>query len=181
MNARTWSLALAVLVAGATALAMLERSVAPARDAQRSSVRDAIHTAAVFGRAPHARGLHYERSTAQGYAGDIELLVAIDAHGCPRGVAALRHQESAGYGAPLLTRQALADPRHGWLRHVLAECDRTGSRTRLDGTTGATITANAVARAVAAATTGPAADANVSRTATNAAGAEDNAGMVDAP
>lgn len=149
MSARAWLLLLVLALAGGTALAVLERAVAPARDAQRAHARDAAYAAAVFGNAARPPALRYERVNAQGYAGDIDLLVAIDASGCPQGVAALRHQESSGYGAPLLSRQMLQRREHGWLRQVLGSCGKNAPGARLDGTTGATITANAVASAVA--------------------------------
>ncbi len=157
-------------------LALLESRLAPQRAAVLAMRAQGQSASTIFGdQQPWpSRNLHYRSLHAPGYGGDIRLLLAIDTQGCLRGVAALAHHESPGYGAPLLTRQALAD-RAGWLRglldrchgaqggtEVLARVDRAGTALAgtalagtalagVDATTGATITANAVHRALRAA------------------------------
>ena len=135
-------------------LLLLESRLAQPRALAQAQAVTAANARAVFGpealaddAAATVARFRYVPVRAEGYGGRIDAMLAIDARGCLRGVAVLGHRESPGYGAPLLTRQALAD-RNGWLAGLLDRCAGTPATLATDGTTGATITANALARAV---------------------------------
>jgi Na+-translocating ferredoxin:NAD+ oxidoreductase RnfG subunit len=149
-----------VFAALALPLVLLEARLAQPREVARAQAIDWTYTRAVFGPAVAVRGVQapavpqskapryrYVRVRADGYGGRIDAVLAIDADGCLRGVGVLAHRESPGYGAPMLTREALAD-RKGWLAGLLDRCAGTPATLATDGVTGATITANALARAV---------------------------------
>ena len=149
-----------VFAALALPLVLLEARLAQPREVARAQAIDWTYARAVFGPEASLRGVQaraapqrptlnyrYVRVRADGYGGRIDAVLAIDADGCLRGVGVLAHQESPGYGAPLLTREALAD-RTGWLAGLLDRCAGTPATLATDGVTGATITANALARAV---------------------------------
>ncbi len=87
--------------------------------------------------------------TAQAYTAAIEMLIGINNDtGCIIAVSAVKHAETPGIGARILTAKWLAQ---------LQQCPNTGSQAELsvdgatiDGLTGATITAQAVIQHVQA-------------------------------
>lgn len=142
-------------------------------DADRVDIDDATGERSYWrgyqGEAP--AGFAFKALTNAGYAGEIELMLGVDAEGKVSGLRILRHAETPGLGAKYADPATLTQL---YVGHGLADTDWRVKKDGgdLDAVTGATVTGRALAGAIGAALTQYAEDQAQLATAPRGAGAD---------
>lgn len=80
----------------------------------------------------------------RGYGGEISVMIGIDSNGEVTGVKVLQHTETPGLGTKAMTEEHLAQ----FLNKRSVSTGNASSETNIDAITGATLSSNAIYRAV---------------------------------
>ncbi|MBY4797269.1 FMN-binding protein [Collinsella sp. AGMB00827] len=134
----------------------LQASDATLEDTQGGSARDLIFPQATFTQVdiPEIEGLESAWRTdagdfvfdvkAEGYDGDVELLIGISAEGKVAGIQIVAEDETEGIGTEALTEEFFDSFTGMEAKGVLTIKKPSGSEIQVDGVSGATFTSSAV-------------------------------------